>query len=95
MTDTPETDNQAEAAHNMCLYYDCQGQDDNIPYPIVVPVDFARRLERERDAARKEAAIWKANRDQIIPELIRRREAKDRSREIIARIASKAKEEQP
>ena len=33
----------------MCLYYDCQGKDDNIPYPVVVPADFARNLERERD----------------------------------------------
>jgi hypothetical protein len=53
MNDTPETDDQAEAAHNVCLYYDCQGPDDNIPYPVVVPVDFARRLERERDELRQ------------------------------------------
>ena len=33
--------------------------------------------------------------DNIIPELIRRREAKDRSREIITKLASKAKEDQP
>ena len=32
--------------------------------------------------------------DKIIPELIRRREAKDRSREIITKLASKAKEAQ-
>jgi post-segregation antitoxin (ccd killing protein) len=32
--------------------------------------------------------------DKILPELIRRREAKDRSREIIANLASEAKEEQ-
>lgn len=28
-----------------------------------VSVDFARRLERERDEARKEAGMWKANHD--------------------------------
>jgi molecular chaperone GrpE (heat shock protein) len=43
----------------------------------------------------KGAGMCKSNHDEIIPELIRRREAKDRSREIIARLASKAKEEQP
>jgi hypothetical protein len=35
----------------MCLYYDCQGKDDDIEYPIVVPANFARKLERERNAA--------------------------------------------
>jgi hypothetical protein len=57
LRDTPETDDQAEAAHNMCLYYDCQGKDDNIPYPVVVPAEFARNLERERDKL-KVAVKW-------------------------------------
>ncbi len=48
-SDTPETDGESDDAHNICLDYDCQGKDDNIPTPIVVPVDFARRLERERE----------------------------------------------
>ena len=52
MTDTPETDNEADDAHNMCLDYDCQSKNDNIPTPIVVPADFARNLERERDELR-------------------------------------------
>jgi hypothetical protein len=87
MTDTPETD-------LLC------GE--------VVPAKFARRLERERDKAisRFEAlkeflmlnSEWmppmQTIHDKIIPELIRRREAKDRSREIITKLASKAKEAQ-
>ena len=50
-TDTPETDSEADDAHNVCLDYDCQGKDDNIQTPIVVPADFARKLERERNEA--------------------------------------------
>jgi hypothetical protein len=49
---TPETDTNADDAHNVCLYYDCQGINDNLPAPIVVCADFARKLERERDEAR-------------------------------------------
>ena len=84
MTDTPETDGiEFKALPGMMPPYN------------TVPAEFARRLERERDESRKDAAMCKSNHDEIIPELIRRREAKDRSREIIARLASKAKEEQP
>ncbi len=52
-SNTPETDNEADDAHNVCLDYDCQGKNDNIPVPIVVPADFARKLERERDELRE------------------------------------------
>jgi hypothetical protein len=48
-TDTPETDDQAEAAHNVALYWDCRRRDNTSPMPMVVSVDFARKLERERD----------------------------------------------
>jgi hypothetical protein len=51
---TPETDTNSDDAHNVCLYYDCQGINDNLPAPIVVCADFARKLERERDEAREE-----------------------------------------
>ena len=44
---TPETDAEVDVAHNFALYYDCQSKDDNIPYPLVVPVELARKLERE------------------------------------------------
>ena len=49
LTNTPETDGEADDAHNLCLDYDCQGKNDNLPVPIVVLADFARKLERERD----------------------------------------------
>lgn len=52
MSTTPETDNEADDTHNLCLYYDCQGKDENIPVPIVVPVEFARKLEIQRDETR-------------------------------------------
>lgn len=61
MTDTPETDNEADDAHNMCLDYDCQSKNDNIPTPIVVPADFARKLERERDQ-------WRNEHDRVVRE---------------------------
>jgi hypothetical protein len=157
MNDTPETDASAEMAHNIVLDWDCRDSGDTTEEPVVVPAEFARRLERERDEARKDAAMWKSNHDnqvelksiiskrgdlkdraprvekliaerdelkiwkegaisvmppiqeigeeigvvfgqtihdKILPELIRRREAKDRAREIIAKLASKAKEAQ-
>ena len=53
MSDTPETDDQEDDAHNLCLDYDCQSKGDNIPQPIVVSADFARKLERERNALRE------------------------------------------
>lgn len=113
MNDTPETDASAEMAHNLVLDWDCRDRGDTTEMPVVVPAEFARRLERERD----ELKIWKEGaisvmppiqeigeeigvvfgqtiHDKIIPELIRRRDAKNRSREIITKLASKAKEAQ-
>lgn len=40
---------------------DAQGYGDG-RHPFV-PTEFARKLERERDEARKQAAMWKANHD--------------------------------
>ncbi len=53
MSDTPETDDEADVASNFVLDYQCQGKHDDIPKPIVVPVEFARKLERERDEWRQ------------------------------------------
>jgi hypothetical protein len=43
MSDTPETDAEEDASHNFA--------------ELVVPSDFARKLERERDEAREEIKI--------------------------------------
>lgn len=58
-TPTPRTDAIADHARNMLLDYDCQGESDNIPTPIVVPADFARTLERELAAVTEERdSLW-------------------------------------
>ncbi len=56
-SDTPECDGQIEDARNVALDFNCRTpqpkEGENI---YVVPADFARRLERERDEARREAS---------------------------------------
>jgi hypothetical protein len=56
MSDTPETDGLAEMAHNLVLDWDCRDRGDTTEKPVVVPAEFARRLERERDQLRKRVA---------------------------------------
>jgi hypothetical protein len=51
MSDTPETDAIAEMAHNLVLDWDCRDRGDTTEKPVVVPAEFARRLERGRDNA--------------------------------------------
>jgi hypothetical protein len=55
--DTPETDAIAEMAHNLVLDWDCRDRGDTTEKPVVVPAEFARRLERERDELRR---LWEA-----------------------------------
>jgi hypothetical protein len=57
MNDTPETDAIAEMAHNLVLDWDCRDRGDTTEKPVVVPAEFARRLERERDQLR-DAVKW-------------------------------------
>jgi len=71
---TPETD----AAEKMAFAQE-----------YMVPTDFARQLERERDEARREAAKWKANHDNqvaIKSVLIQRPDLGDRAQRIEALI---------
>lgn len=71
---TPETD----AAKKMAFAQD-----------YMVPTDFARQLERERDEARREAAKWKSNHDNqvaIKSVLIQRPDLRDRAQRIEALI---------
>lgn len=51
---TPITDAEADHARNLLLDYDCQGKDDNIPVPMVVPVEVSRNLERQLAEAREQ-----------------------------------------
>lgn len=50
---TPETD-----AAEWNWYEDCTPENE-----MIVPAEFARKLERERDELREQAAMWKANHD--------------------------------
>lgn len=55
MSETPRSDEQQEDARNTALYFDCRPHpsESDAP-PIVVPIDFARTLERELAQAREE-----------------------------------------
>jgi len=48
-SDTPETDEQSDIAHNFALDWDYFRECDNESPPMVVLADFARKLERERE----------------------------------------------
>jgi hypothetical protein len=68
MSDTPETD---------AKYIDH-------PWDMhdYIPLEFARKLERERDEARAEAAKWKANHDNQVAlksAIIQRPDLRDRA----------------
>jgi len=52
-SDTPETDDQLDDARNIVLDFECRNLDEGTVVPVVVPADFARKLERERDNARE------------------------------------------
>jgi hypothetical protein len=84
MTDTPETDAMRLTEKNGCIL--------TIGAAQVVPADFARRLERERDEARKDAAMWKANHDnqvQIKSIISKRGDLKDRAPRVEKLIAER------
>lgn len=55
MAPTPETDAELEDARNVALEFECRNprpkKDENI---LVVPADFARKLERERNELREQ-----------------------------------------
>jgi hypothetical protein len=107
MSDTPETDLEDDLyleCASPCIVKESTGA---IFTGVLVPAEFARRLERERDQLKiwKEGAIsvmppiqeigeeigvvfGQTIHDKILPELIRRREAIERAREIIANLAS-------
>jgi hypothetical protein len=92
MNDTPETDAFAEMAHNLVLDWDCRDRGDTTEKPVVVPAEFARRLERERDEARKEAAMWKANHDnqvELKSIISKRGDLKDRAPRVEKLIAER------
>ena len=65
MTDTPEADAFAEMAHNLVLHWDCRDRGDTAEKPVVVDVDFARYLERERDELRARIAEMKQTGDEM------------------------------
>jgi hypothetical protein len=92
MSDTPETDAIAEMAHNLVLDWDCRDRGDTTEMPLVVTAEFARRLERERDEARKEAAMWKANHDnqvELKSIISKRGDLKDRAPRVEKLIAER------
>jgi DNA repair exonuclease SbcCD ATPase subunit len=92
MSDTPETDAFAEMAHNLVLDWDCRDSGDTTEKPLVVTAEFARRLERERDEARKEAAMWKANHDnqvELKSIISKRGDLKDRAPRVEKLIAER------
>jgi hypothetical protein len=84
MTDTPETDAARLTEKNGCIL--------TIGGNQVVPAEFARRLERERDEARKEAAMWKANHDnqvELKSIISKRGDLKDRAPRVEKLIAER------
>jgi hypothetical protein len=92
MNDTPETDAFAEMAHNLVLDWDCRDRGDTTEKPVVVPAEFARRLERERDKARRDAAMWKANHDnqvELKSIISKRGDLKDRAPRVEKLIAER------
>jgi hypothetical protein len=94
MNDTPETDAIAEMAHNLVLDWDCRDRGDTTEKPVVVPAEFARRLERERDEARKDAAMWKSNHDnqvELKSIISKRGDLKDRAPRVEKLIAERDK----
>ena len=64
-TPTPVTDAEADHARNLLLDYDCQGKDDNIPVPMVVPVEVSRNLERQLAEANERIVELKQDREII------------------------------
>jgi hypothetical protein len=92
MTDTPETDAIAEMAHNLVLDWDCRDRGDTTEKPVVVTAEFARRLERERDEARRDAAMWKSNHDnqvELKSIISKRGDLKDRAPRVEKLIAER------
>ena len=81
MNDTPETDG-----------LEFKPQPGMMPPYATVPAEFARRLERERDEARKEAAMWKANHDnqvELKSIISKRGDLKDRAPRVEKLIAER------
>ena len=81
MSDTPETNGlEFKAQLGMIPPYD------------TVPAEFARRLERERDEARRDAAMWKANHDnqvELKSIISKRGDLKDRAPRVEKLIAER------
>ena len=87
---TPETDAEASITHLDCddscveIYIKRGGKD---AYGDVVLADFSRKLERQRDEARKEAAMWKANHDnqaKLKAALLDRHDLGERARKVLS-----------
>jgi hypothetical protein len=92
MSDTPETDLEDD------LYLECASprivkeSTGAIFTGVLVPAEFARRLERERDEARKDAAMWKANHDnqvELKSIISKRGDLKDRAPRVEKLIAER------
>jgi hypothetical protein len=96
MNDTPETDLEDD------LSIDCDNPCYNCPVVKAstgehltcdfVPAEFARRLERERDEARRDAATWKSNHDnqvELKSIISKRGDLKDRAPRVEKLIAER------
>ncbi len=86
MSDTPETDEEEQACLDNLIYRRKPG------YPPGVTSGLARKLERERDEARKKAAMWKANHDNQVAlksAIIQRPDLKDRAERVQMLIAER------
>jgi hypothetical protein len=105
MSDTPETDGlEFKSQLGMMPPYDTvpaefarrlERERDRALKALSDIEDWRAMGTIAREFSSENAQAMASPPDKIIPELIRRREAKDRSREIITKLASKAKEEQP
>jgi hypothetical protein len=96
MSDTPETDLEDDLSidcNNPC--YNCPVVKESTGAHLTcdfVPAEFARRLERERDEARKDAAMWKANHDnqvELKSIISKRGDLKDRAPRVEKLIAER------
>lgn len=73
MSDTPETDEQING--KPCTsFYVCAG--DTLR-DALVPSEFARKLERERDEAREDAAHWKTEYEIVVARLCGKKHPRD------------------
>ena len=73
MSDTPETDEQVNG--KPCTRFQIAVGDSL--RDALVPSEFARRLERERDEAREEAAHWKTEYEIVVARLCGKKHPRD------------------